>query len=366
MTFSELTQIRDGKSVKFLMSDVDVSIVNAMRRILLAEIPVLAFDYEEIANTGVHIIKNTTVLNNEFLGARVALVPIYFDENEVHAATDTSSRYKFVLDTKGNGKESSTVPRIITTHDFVILDKGAISPVSLKHRLFPVDAVSGDAICLTRLKDPTEHLHLEAVCSLGIARKHARFQAVSLAVYENELDEEQVAKARKLATDSNRFEMVDKYRLFKPNAFRFSVITECGMRAVFLVYKALDVLLGKVRKLQAKLGEDDTTMFDDQGLLVPGEDDTIGNVVQSFAYDEFQIKRKIISWIGYRKPHPLEDVLRIRLKLTEGTGTTEERRVVLLQVCEELRKYIFRLREEFVQLTSLHKMGLNDVDQRLP
>lgn len=59
--------------------DVDLSILNGIRRILLMDIPILGFIGNGIDST-VNIIENTTVLNNEIIANRIALIPLEVSE----------------------------------------------------------------------------------------------------------------------------------------------------------------------------------------------------------------------------------------------------------------------------------------------
>ena len=55
--------------VIFTLSGVDISIANALRRIMLAEVPIMAID-------DVEFIQNNTVLPDEFIAHRLGLIPL--------------------------------------------------------------------------------------------------------------------------------------------------------------------------------------------------------------------------------------------------------------------------------------------------
>jgi len=68
-------QLREIKrdSISFLLSDVDVSMANALRRVMLAEVPTMAIDLVEIE-------QNTSPLHDEYLSHRLGLIPLISHE----------------------------------------------------------------------------------------------------------------------------------------------------------------------------------------------------------------------------------------------------------------------------------------------
>jgi DNA-directed RNA polymerase alpha subunit len=79
-------EIRESTPEKtiFKISNVDTSIANSLRRVIIAEVPTLSIDLVEIEN-------NTSVLHDEFIAHRLGLIPIVtpdFRDNNIRYMDD--------------------------------------------------------------------------------------------------------------------------------------------------------------------------------------------------------------------------------------------------------------------------------------
>lgn len=60
-------------TIRFTLSNCDVSLANALRRVMISEVPTMAIHM-------VNIYENTSVLHDEFLTQRLALIPFVSDQ----------------------------------------------------------------------------------------------------------------------------------------------------------------------------------------------------------------------------------------------------------------------------------------------
>ena len=131
----------DDKTIlQFTLKDVDVGIVNGLRRTLLEDIPTAVFEKENIL-----FITNTSRLNNEILNHRLTLIPIFI--NDLTIPLDN-----YVVEI--NYINTGTTLQLITTEHFKIknikLDK-YLTPEETQH-IFPKNPITGDYIIFCKLR----------------------------------------------------------------------------------------------------------------------------------------------------------------------------------------------------------------------
>lgn len=93
-------QIRECTDLycEFTLADTDVSVANALRRVIIAEVPTIAIEFVEIE-------VNTSSLNDEFLAHRLGLVPLKSNEaknmvSPYDAGDDEVDEVEFLLNVK--------------------------------------------------------------------------------------------------------------------------------------------------------------------------------------------------------------------------------------------------------------------------
>ncbi|MBN1784844.1 MAG: DNA-directed RNA polymerase subunit D [Candidatus Bathyarchaeota archaeon] len=151
--------------MRFIVRGVNVPFVNALRRIMLTEVPAMAID--EIV-----ILENSSILNDEILAHRMGFIPI---------KTDLDS-YVLPEECKCESELGCNLCRANLTLDFEATDKSmTVYSGELKPENPDITPVS-DKIPIVKLA-PEQRVNLEAYARLGKGMKHAKWQPVSMCTY---------------------------------------------------------------------------------------------------------------------------------------------------------------------------------------
>ncbi len=385
--------IKKDNQIIFNVRDVDVSILNALRRIILSEIENVAFEFEpyKLQDKKVNIINNTCPLHNEIILQRLSLIPINLTPNEIIDFDDT--KYKFVINKKNNTNKIIDV----TTEDFDIYQNDKILSKSQSLKIFPTDKYSNDHILITKLKpnlidnNNGDTIHIEAYPSKNIPKKHAGYSFVSKCVYFNIVDEKKANielknRIKKYKQENNTvsnddidnltkdFNNLDKARFFhknqfdEPNFFQFDIETEYSIKPEYLLFKAFNILNDKLdnlidnitnEKFKFQKLENSYQLYD---IIIENEKHTLGNLIQALFYNIFIRKNesKQISYVGYRVEHPLEETVIIRIKLDKNI---EENKIsqIFIDGLDEMQKILRKLNKEWLEVSKLSKTYATDL-----
>ena len=303
----------------FDIDNLDLSIINGIRRIILTEIPVVGFYGEE--ETSIEIISNTGPLHNEFMKHRIGLIPINVDEKITDNYEDDD--YKFELNASNTG---STTINITTDNITGSYKNKELSKNELKE-LFPQNPITKENILITRLR-PNEELHFKATAIKRTAKINASFSAVSLANFYFIEDSQESSKKDNIL-DKHRSYYKNKYG--DPTLIKFEIESVNKLSYKYLFSKSIDILINKIEKLINNLNNNEITIEPvpnnsfSVNFHVDNEDDTLGNVIQSILHNKFirsnnKYKGIECSYIGYICPHPLKQLMIIRITLENQTN----------------------------------------------
>ncbi|RHY00032.1 hypothetical protein DYB36_001372 [Aphanomyces astaci] len=176
----DLQEIRDD-FIKFELSETDTSVANAIRRVMIAEVPTLAIDL-------VSIEVNTSVITDEFLAHRLGMIPLRleggleaFKKRFVYSADCDCDEHcpncsvEFELDVRA---ESGT--QTVTSDSLRSLDP-YIKPVHFSSEE-EANNTQDTGVIIAKL-GPGQRLKLNAIAKLGIGKEHAKWSPVAVATY---------------------------------------------------------------------------------------------------------------------------------------------------------------------------------------
>ena len=113
---AKISEISENNGLyKFTLSNLNVSIANVLRRIILSENCVV-FRTETFENNQCTILKNTTRQHNEILKQRLSCIPVHMSYKDIHVLPE-----QHILEV--NAKNDSDEVKFVTTEDFKIKTK---------------------------------------------------------------------------------------------------------------------------------------------------------------------------------------------------------------------------------------------------
>jgi len=157
---------KEGNRLRFFISGISTPVANALRRIMITEVPSMAID-------DVVIIENSSSMNDEILAHRLGLIPI---------KTDLDS---YVLPEECTCQSELGCNKCSVTFTLEVEAKEATKTVfsrELKSTNPDIYPVSGE-IPILKLAHG-QSVHLEIYARLGQGKVHAKWQPVSASAYK--------------------------------------------------------------------------------------------------------------------------------------------------------------------------------------
>tara|TARA_A100001015_G_scaffold280852_1_gene343505 strand:+ start:2462 stop:3589 length:1128 start_codon:yes stop_codon:yes gene_type:complete len=311
--------------LSFTIENINVSYVNAIRRILHANIPIIVFKTNPYSENKVNIEINKTRLNNELIKQRLSCIPIHIDDIENFSYED----YEVYLEKKNETNEIIYA----TTEDFKIkniklnkfLNSGDVK------KIFPPDSITEDYIDIVRLRPKInennnfDEIKLSCKLSVSTAEDDGTFNVISIASYGNTLNPVEIKNKWDLKEDELKLKysndeiqkikldwmLIDAKRIFIDNSFDFKLKTIGIYSNIKLMTLASKILIKKLFILVDDLKNDYDLIEEIPDNLdncfkitILNEDYTIGKIIENYLYKKYFIKEKIISFVSFLKKHP--------------------------------------------------------------
>ena len=357
--FNNITKLNDI-SLNFELKNVKLSLANALRRIIIADIPINSINFDDI-----EVLENTSMLHNFYLSKRLVLFPIKYLGNPEN----------IIVKLNKTNNEDHMID--ILSSDFEIYND--TSPIS------PKDFFISDEILFGKLK-PGQSVQLNAKVISNIAKYNtSAFSPVSKSVLTYKVDENALNEAKgKMSIDEQEKFVKDNREFYyyknendEPTIFELSIESLGTIDPTDLVTKAIQILKTKLEivaeAVEGGKGADNLgvstfpkgadnlgvstfpkgadedkvdvnlskKLFEAYDFTIYNEDDTLANFINQYLHSE-----PLTKYSGYLLMHPKDKKITITLALRDK-NTEEENKKFFVSVVKQLMKKCDELANEW-------------------
>ena len=357
----------NGNMLQFQVDNIDTSIINALRRTILMDIPCFVFrTFPDDENQTV-INKNTCRFHNEILKQRLGCIPIYIKD------LDTPVEDLRVFIKVQNDTDSI---KYVTSADFQIKDlkTGKFLKQEEVRSIFPpCTAPSNGFILFTRLRPkistsiPGEEVDIESKISISTAKESGMYNMSSTTTYF--MTPDPVKQNAEWATLRGQFENSgfkpgdiererlnwfshDAKRFTKDDSFIFKLETIGVYTNLELIQKACDIIIEKldnIQKVAAQLSLEIITSkntlpncFD---IILKNEDYTIGKILEYILHEDYFKTNKKLNYVGFIREHPHDDDSILRISFVDENASKDEISTMIEYVCRVAIKIFNHMRD---------------------
>jgi hypothetical protein len=288
--------------------------MNAIRRTVLSDVPVVCFRTAPVEATDCAIQANTSGTCNDVVKQRLSCVPIclFRDPRVMRHFGDYVLRIDVTND--------APLPRCVTTEDFVVVHKTTGDRLATDD-LFPPFVFEDTAYYVDFLVLPPrltdrKAARIELTCSLsmGTALECGKFNAVSACTVTGVVDEVARDVARQAfavdhtAMEVANWDVVEAPRHVVAGSYLLAIETVGAYRNSMVLRVAMTVLrtnfVKLVHQLKATLCTEDPTPHA-YHVIMPGCSNTEGNVLSHEVYQKYFVEGSDgISFVAFRLLHP--------------------------------------------------------------
>lgn len=301
-TIENLKVSNNGFELDCELKNVPVSFVNALRRILIGNIPTVVV-------RDVKIFENTTQLPHEMLKHRMEMLPI----NVSPADSTTIKDAKIVLHILPD--QSLTETKTITTDDFVV--------TSSRQEILMKDRDLGTPLLFLKIRKG-ESVHIEG----RLALENEQVSQVCTATTSWVVDKEMAKKARKeyeeAGNDVRVFDNSLVQRYFsrnengRPNWFALHIESIGVLKSKDILSMALSILRKQIDEYMKDALTNIQKEADEGTYSVSLEmgGHTTGYLMQEVMYGDANI-----NFVSYDIPHPLKRTMVLKFNTTKKAET---------------------------------------------
>lgn len=298
------------------LKNVPIGFVNALRRIILSEIPTVVL-------SNVEILENNTHMTHEMLRHRMEMLPVNVRPEEAGVLRDTRVEIKYSTDDEEYD---------VTTDDFMVT--GPRKNVLLYDRDL-------DVPMLFMTMKPNQTIHIRA--TLSVETKGA--SQVCVSTFKNHIDEERMKIDRDSfimrGGDPREFDNFHYQRSYavdengRPYWFDFTVESIGVTKAKDLVKRAAEVLESKITEwAKTPILREEAGWY---RMETEGETFTVGQLIQELMY-----AGGLVEFASRDVGHPLVPKLTIRFntKTVQAEAVVERAKQEALALCENVLKSV--------------------------
>ena len=360
----------NGDMLSFTLSGVNVSIANAIRRTILADINTVVFRTTPNEKNKANIIANTSRLNNEVIKQRLSCIPIHIKDY------DDFPFKNYIMEV--NIENNTDTVMFVTSQHFKIRDlvTGKYLDETKTREIFPANDYTGCFIDFVRLRPkiseeiPGEKINLTCEFDIGNAKEDGMFNVASTCSYGFSIDEtvQEAELQRKRQTwkdegkskeeidfETQNWKLLDGLRITKKDSFDFTIDSVGVFTNNELIDTACKILMHSfndlnnlIEKDELKIIKSQNTMSNCFDIILENEDYTVGKVLEYFLYTKYY-ETNMLTFCGFKKMHPHDTYSIIRVAYSQAVELSTVKGH--LQECIADSINIFkRIRKEFLRL----------------
>jgi DNA-directed RNA polymerase subunit L len=358
--------------MSFTISNIDISYINAIRRTILSDVPIVVFKTTPYEENKANIQINTSRLNNEIVKQRLSCIPICIDNLETKIKD-------YLLEVDVENKTDTSI--IVTTKDFKIrnlVTNEYLEDAQVKKIFPPFIPPNGNGeyyIDFLRLRPkisdeiPGERIKLTCEFSISTARNDSMFNITGTCSLGATPDPEKIAEQLEIRKqkwkDEGKTEAEIKFeaanwklheglRYVKKNSFDF-ILKSVGIydneqiiiKACNIIKKKLETLNEHLETDELEIAPSDNTMENCYDITLINEDYTIGNILNFEVYSVFYEDLKFLDYVGFKKMHPHDSDSILRIAITDKTKGISTVKTILKSAIDTSIKKIDGIRGGF-------------------